>query len=93
MELSEKAKEARRAYQRKWKTENPEKVKRAQYAKWENKAKEVHGRFYEPPRNGEPLSRQARELRKEYYKEYRRTHPEDIKRATVRYWERKASNV
>ena len=37
--MNEKAKEARRAYKRKWARENPEKVKEYQARYWEKKAK------------------------------------------------------
>lgn len=40
--MSETAKEARRAYQRKWRRENPEKVQAIQNRFWEKKAKEYN---------------------------------------------------
>lgn len=40
-ELSEKAKEARRAYKRAWNRRNPDKVKAAQARYWERRAKEM----------------------------------------------------
>lgn len=39
--LSEEAKEARRAYLRKWRRENPEKVKEQKRRYWERKAQEM----------------------------------------------------
>lgn len=39
--LSEEAKEARRAYLRKWRRENPEKVKEQRRRHWERKAQEM----------------------------------------------------
>lgn len=39
--LSEEAKEARRAYLRKWRRENPEKVREQRRRYWERKAKEM----------------------------------------------------
>ena len=41
-ELSQEAKEARRAYLRKWRRENPEKVKEQKRRYWERKAQEIH---------------------------------------------------
>lgn len=40
-ELSQEAKEARRAYLRKWRRENPEKVKEQKRRYWERKAQEI----------------------------------------------------
>ena len=40
-ELSQEAKEARRAYLRKWRRENPEKVKEQERRYWERKAQEM----------------------------------------------------
>lgn len=39
--LSEKARQARKAYKRKWQQENPEKVKSYQEKYWEKKAAEL----------------------------------------------------
>jgi hypothetical protein len=39
--MSEKAKEARREYAKKWRRDNPEKVKAIQNRYWEKKAKEL----------------------------------------------------
>jgi hypothetical protein len=39
--LSEQAKEARRAYQKKWRKNNPDKVKAIQQRHWEKKARET----------------------------------------------------
>lgn len=41
-ELSEKAKEARRAYRREWAKKNQEKVKAAQARYWNKKAEELY---------------------------------------------------
>ena len=39
--MTDKAKEARRAYKRKWQRENPEKVKRYQENYWRKKAEQA----------------------------------------------------
>lgn len=52
-ELSEEAKEARRAYLRKWRKENPEKVKEQRRRYWERKAKEMQEQEEGDDLNGE----------------------------------------
>lgn len=61
--------------------------------RWENKAKKVHGKNYEPPAPGEPISAQALAIRREYQRNYRKEHPDTFKRAQCKYWERKAKNI
>ena len=41
--MTEQAKEARRAYQRKWAKDHPERVKAHQAAYWERQAKKARG--------------------------------------------------
>lgn len=41
MQLSDKAREAQRKYQRKWRMENPEKVREKNRRYWEKKARKM----------------------------------------------------
>jgi len=58
--------------------------------RWENKAKKIYGKKYEPAKDGEDISAQALALRREYGRVYRKKHKDMFRRATVAYWERKA---
>lgn len=89
MDTSKEAR-ARRDYFKEWNQKHPESVRAYNRRKWENKAKSLHGNAYEPPANDGELSEQARQIRNDYYKEYRRTHPENVKRTIKNFWSRKA---
>jgi len=58
--------------------------------RWENKAKKKYGKKYIPAKDGETISAQAVELRREYQREYNKKHPEKNRDAKIRFWERKA---
>ena len=53
MEMTEEAKEARRAYQREWRKRNPERVREYERRRWVNKAKEFAARKAELERGVE----------------------------------------
>lgn len=90
MEMTNEAKTARRAYFRSWNQAHPENVKAHNLKKWETKAKNLYGDYYQPPSKDGELSDQARQIRNDYYKEYRRTHPENVNEAITKFWHRKA---
>lgn len=58
--------------------------------RWENKAKKLYGKYYEPAKPGETISAQALDLRRSDGRKNRLKYAESKKRATVEYWERKA---
>ena len=88
--LTDKATDARRAYYQKWNAENSDRIRLYNLKKWESKACQTFGSDYIPPKDGEILSRQASELRRQYYADYRKKHPERIKASIKKFWERKA---
>lgn len=58
--------------------------------RWENKAKKLYGKDYTPPKANETISAQALQLRRDYERQYRKTHREMYAKAEVTYWEKKA---
>lgn len=87
--LSPEAAKTRREYYRKWRANNRKADKATKFRYWEKKAQEYYGADYIGPLPGEELSRQAREVRRKYYAEYRKKNPTIIKKAYSNYWERK----
>lgn len=61
--------------------------------RWENKAKKLYGKYYEPAKPGETISAQALDLRREDGRKNRKKYAEAKKRACVEYWERKAQQM
>ena len=88
--LSLTACKTRREYWKKWNAGHPENRKATRARYWENRAKNFYGPDYEGPKPGQDLSDHARDVRKMYYREYRKTHAEDLKRNIENYWERQA---
>lgn len=91
--LTTEAKTARREYLRSWNADNPEKVRQIKSRYWEKKAREFYGVDYKAPENETDLSDHARNVRKMYYKAYRKNHPDTVRRSIVNYWERKAKEL
>ena len=90
--LSPEAKTSRREYYRKWRANNRDTDRATKCRYWEKKAQEYYGADYIGPNSDGELSRQAREVRRKYFAEYRSKHPETINKAYQNYWERKANN-
>lgn len=88
--LTNTATRCRREYYRKWRSINPEKEKLIKLRYWEKKAKQLYGEDYVPPLPGEVISKQARDTRRNYFREYQKKNAEAIKRNTANYWEKKA---
>lgn len=61
--------------------------------RWENKAKKLYGKYYEPAKPGETISAQALDLRRAEGRKYRLKYAESRKRATIAFWERKAKQM
>lgn len=61
--------------------------------RWENKAKKLYGKYYEPAKPGETISAQALDLRRAEGRKYRLKYAESHKRANVAFWERKAKQM
>lgn len=92
-ELSPEAAKVRSSHYKKWRSDNPEKAKAIRLRYWEKKAQEYYGEDYIGPGEGDELSRQAREVQRKYYAEYRKKNPDIISKANKNYWERKVETV
>lgn len=89
-ELSPEATKSRREYYRTWRAKNRKCDKATKLRYWEKKAKDYYGEDYTGPEVAGELSRQAREVRRKYYAEYRKNNQETVNRAYMSYWEKKA---
>ena len=90
MTMTEAAKEARRKYYRgRYKTDK-EKHKIYVCHVWENKARKLYDKEYIPPVKEGVLSKQAAELRRQYYAAYRKkTGPTQARREYMKRYREK----
>ena len=88
-QLSPEAAKTRRKYYREWRAKNRGADKAIKFRYWEKKAQEYYGADYVGPLPGEELSRQARDVRRKYYAEYRKKNQTNINKTYSNYWERK----
>ena len=84
--MTEKAKDARRAYKREWSRKNRERMKEAEARYWERKAAAAA-----PDQGAQEISEKAKEMRRAYKREWNRKNRDKVKANVARYWERKAA--
>ena len=92
-EYSVEAKKLRAEYYRARYARDPAKCRRYQMNVWENKAKAIYGDDYIPPKDDEELSAQARLLRRNYFRKYRKAHEDEIREYMRKYQKEHKSNV
>ncbi len=92
-ELSPEASNSRREYYRKWRADNKNGDKAIKLRYWEKKAQEYYGEDYIGPESSDQLSRQAKEVRRKYYADYRNKNREALNKTYKNYWENKAKEI
>lgn len=92
-ELSDRAKAIKGEYLRRWKQQNPDKVKANQASYWEKKAAAMFGDKYQGPTAPGELSEHAKMARRYYYAKRRSEKPHENANNVRAYWERRAERM
>ena len=86
MEMSKEAREVYRAYHRNRYANNPEAQKSASNKYWHSKACKMLGK-------NNVSDEEIKQVKNNYYKQYRNEHKEEIEKKMNEYWERKGNEI